>query len=141
MPAMTTAALPPPPWERIVADVADALIFIDRAGVIRAWNAGAEALFGFAAVQTLGQSVDMIIPPHLREAHWRGFERAMQRGACSRPAEVRTTRGLHQDGRRLYVDMSFSVVKDEAGQVLGSAAMARDATARYLAEQAMRAGG
>ena len=99
------------------------------------------ALFGFAAVQTLGQSVDMIIPPHLREAHWRGFERAMQRGACSRPSEVRTTRGLHQDGRRLYVDMSFSVVKDAAGQVLGSAAMARDATARYLAEQAMRAGG
>ena len=42
--------------------MADALIFIDRAGVIRAWNAGAEALFGFAAVQTLGQSVDMIIP-------------------------------------------------------------------------------
>jgi hypothetical protein len=37
--------------------------------------------------------------------------------------------------------MSFSVVKDAAGQVLGSAAMARDATARYLAEQAMRAGG
>ena len=92
---MSTDTLAPPPWERIVADVADALIFIDRAGVIRAWNAGAEALFGFAAVQTLGQSVDMIIPPHLREAHWRGFERAMQRGACSRPAEVRTTRGLH----------------------------------------------
>ena len=60
---MSTDTLAPPPWERIVADVADALIFIDRAGVIRAWNAGAEALFGFAAVQTLGQSVDMIIPP------------------------------------------------------------------------------
>ena len=141
MPAMTTAALPPPPWERIVADVADALIFIDRAGVIRAWNAGAEALFGFVAADALGQSVDLIIPPHLREAHWRGFERAMQRGACGRPAEVRTTRGLHQDGRKLYVDMSFSVVKDAAGQVLGSAAMARDATARYLAEQARRASG
>ena len=136
---MSTAALPPPPWERIVADVADALIFIDRAGVIRAWNAGAEALFGFAAADALGQSVDLIIPPHLREAHWRGFEHAMQRGACGRPGEVRTTRGLHQDGRKLYVDMSFSVVKDAAGQVLGSAAMARDATARYLDEQARRA--
>mgnify|MGYP000727032254 CR=1 FL=1 len=42
----------------------------------------------------------------------------MQRGACGRPGEVRTTRGLHQDGRRLYVDMSFSVVKDAAGKVI-----------------------
>ncbi len=136
---MNADTLPPPPWERIVADVADALIFIDTAGVIRAWNAAAAALFGFSADAALGQSVDMIIPPHLREAHWRGFERALQRGACSRPGEVRTTRGLHQDGRKLYVDMSFAVVKGADGQVLGSAAMARDATARYLAEQARRA--
>ena len=137
------AATSPPlvPWERIVLDCADALIFIDTRGTIRAWNAAASALFGFGAAQALGQSVDLIIPAHLREAHWRGFERAMAQGQCSRPAEVRTTRALHQDGRRLYVDMSFAVVKDEAGRVLGSAAMARDASARYLAEQARRAAG
>lgn len=129
----------PAPWERIVADVADALIYIDTRGIIRAWNGGAEALFGFSAAEALGQNVDLIIPEHLREAHWRGFNRAMERGATSRGAEVRTTRGLHKDGRKLYVDMSFSVVKSADGQVLGSAAMARDATERYLAERARKA--
>lgn len=123
-------------WEHIVRDVGDALIFIDTAGTIRAWNPAAETLFGFTAAQALGQSVHLIIPMHLRDGHDRGFARAMQTGRCSHPGAVRTTRSLHADGRKLYVDMGFSVVKDERGQVLGSAAMARDATARYLAERA-----
>jgi len=138
-----TAVAPPEPiaWERIVADVADALIFIDTQGVIRVWNAQCQALFGFSADQALGASVDLIIPEHLRSAHWHGFEQAMARGATRHGAEVRTTRATHQDGRRLYVDMTFSVVKAADGRVLGSTAMARDATERYLAERARKAGG
>ncbi len=62
----------------------------------------------------------------------------MARGATRGGAEVRTTRGTHRDGRKLYVDMSFGVVRDDHGQVLGSVAMARDATARHLAEMARR---
>ena len=135
-------ALPPPdsaaPWARIVSDVADALIYIDTQGTIHAWNAAAEALFGFSAAEALGRNIDLIIPEHLRAAHWRGFDAAMARGA-TRSSQVRTTRSLHQDGRKLYVDMSFAVVKGEDGQVLGSAAMARDATERYLAERARQA--
>ena len=133
---MTASPLEPIAWERIVADVADALIFIDTQGVIRVWNARCEALFGFSAGEALGQSVDLIIPEHLRSAHWHAFEQAMARGATRHGAEVRTTRATHQDGRRLYVDMTFSVVRDAAGHALGSAAMARDATERYLAERA-----
>lgn len=121
--------------ENIIRCVDDALIFIDTAGVIRMWNPAAQALFGFTAAQALGQNVHLIIPMHLRDGHDRGFARAMQTGRCSHPGEVRTTRGLHQDGRKLYVAMSFSVVKDERGQVLGSAAMARDVTQQYLAQR------
>ena len=139
MARMNTTVTPPIPWQRIVADVADALIYADREGIIRAWNPAATALFRFSEAETLGQSLDLIIPEHLREAHWRGFDRAIQRGSCSR--EVRTTRGTHKDGRKLYVDMSFSVVTDGAGQSLGSAAMARDVTARYLAELERRKAG
>ncbi|PWW44364.1 PAS domain S-box-containing protein [Melaminivora alkalimesophila] len=131
---MTALPTPePPPAQHILADLADALIYADRGGTIRLWNTAAAALFGFSAEEALGQSLDLIIPEHLRAAHWRGYERAMERGATSRGAEVRTTRGVHKDGRRLYVDMSFCVVTDGAGRVLGSAAMARDATARHLA--------
>ncbi len=39
---------------------------------------------------------------------------------------------------KLYVDMSFAIVTDGRGAALGSVAMARDATERYLAELAAR---
>ena len=129
---------PEVPWRRILADVPDALIYADAEGVIRAWNAGAEALFGFSAAEALGASLDLIIPERLREPHWVAYRRAMARGATRGGAEVRTTRGTHKDGRKLYVDMSFGVVKHDDGRVLGSVAMARDATERYLAEVARR---
>ena len=87
---MTASPLEPIAWERIVADVADALIFIDTQGVIRVWNARCEALFGFSAGEALGQSVDLIIPEHLRAGHWRGWDAAM---ASALSAE---SRALHQ---------------------------------------------
>jgi signal transduction histidine kinase len=36
------------------------------------------------------------------------------------------------------VDLSFSLLKDEAGQVIGAFAIGRDATARHLEEVARR---
>ena len=64
----------------------------------------------------------------------------MRRGACGRPAEVRTTRGLYQ-GRAQAMWTWLSVVK---GRRWPGAGIGRDGTrrhARYLAEQAMRASG
>lgn len=140
--SMTPDAPPSPtdaaPWRHILSDTPDALIFADTQGVIRAWNAGAEAVFGFSAADAIGQSLDVIIPERLRAAHWVGFHRAMARGTTSHGAEVRTTRGVHKDGRKLYVDMSFGVVRDDAAKVLGSVAMARDVTERHLAQGAGR---
>ncbi|MFT4194886.1 PAS domain-containing protein [Ottowia sp.] len=128
------------PWARIVADAADALIYADTGGAIRAWNGAAEALFGFSAAEALGQSLDLIIPERLRAAHWAAYDRAMASGQARLGAQVRTTRAVHKaQGRKLYVDMSFGVVCDEGGTALGSVAMARDATERYLAGQAARA--
>ena len=138
MPRDPSPSQDPAPWEHIVADVADALIYIDWQGVIRAWNAAAAALFGFGADEALGRHVNLIIPEHLRAAHAEGFDRAMERGRTAGGNAVRRTRGLHRDGRKLYVDMSFAVVKNGEGHVLGSVAMARDATERHLAERAQR---
>jgi PAS domain S-box-containing protein len=128
----------PLPWERIVADVADALIYADKGGTIRAWNAQAKAVFGFSPAEAIGQSLDIIIPERFQKAHWAAFDRALERGATRHGAEVRTTRANHKDERKLYVDMSFSVIRSESDEVLGAAAMARDVTERHLAEKAKK---
>ncbi len=45
-------------------------------GTIRLWNPGAEFLFGYTDVEAIDQSLNLIIPENLRQAHWDGFHRA-----------------------------------------------------------------
>lgn len=76
--------------ERILAQAADALIYARRDGRIERWNAAAQRVFGFSAAEAIGQSLDLIIPAHLRAGHWRGWDAAM---ASALSAE---SRALHQ---------------------------------------------
>ena len=123
--------------EAILDQVADAVIYANRSGAIIRWNRASAALFGFPAEEALGQGLDLIIPEHLRAAHWRGFEAAMTKGVMKLQGRPTLTRALHKSGRRLYVEMTFAIVKDNAGtEVLGSVAMARDVTLRVERERA-----
>ena len=124
--------------EWIVDQVADALIYADREGRIVRWNHAASAVFGFSAAEALGESLDIIIPEHLREPHWRGFNAAIARGATRLAGRPTVTRGLRKDGSKLYVEMTFALVKDPSGAVVGSVAMTRDVTERTEKERAAR---
>lgn len=124
---------------RILAGVADALIYADRSGTILRWNGASTALFGFSAAEALGQSLDLIIPEHLRAAHWKGFEAALASGTMKLAGRPTLTRALHKNGRKLYIEMTFALVRDGNGDVLGSVAMARDVTERVERERASKA--
>jgi PAS domain S-box-containing protein len=128
-----------PLFESLVAQAPDAMIFADRDGLVRVWNSSAQALFGYAAAEVIGGSLDLIIPERLRSAHWQGFRTAIDTGNAKYLGRVLTTRALHQDGRKLYVDLSFALVRDQTGIIIGSLAIARDCTERYLADKALRA--
>lgn len=126
----------PAPYEAIVEQMPEAVVYAGRDGTIRVWNRGAQALYGFAADEVLGRSLDVIIPEHLRRAHWAAYDRALAAGRTRGGAAVRTTRALHKDGRRLYVELSFAVVTDAGGAAIGALAVGRDGTERYLASRA-----
>jgi PAS domain S-box-containing protein len=125
--------------EAILEQAPDAVIFADREGLIRLWNQSAAALFGYAAAEVLGRSLDVIIPERLRNAHWQGYRKATETGVMKYAGRVLTTRSVHKDGRRVYVDLSFGVVRDGAGHVIGALAIGRDCTERYLSQRAAAA--
>jgi PAS domain S-box-containing protein len=124
--------------QALVEHLADALIFADREGLIRRWNAGAEAVFGYPADEVIGRRLDLLIPERLRPAHWAAFDAAVDTGRMKYGRDSMTTRSMHRDGSDLYVDLSFALVRDEAGEVLGSVAVARDITTRFRADKASR---
>jgi hypothetical protein len=43
-----------------------------------------------------------------------------------------TTRSMHKNGNRIYVDLSFGLVRNAAGVVIGASAIGRDCTQRQL---------
>jgi PAS domain S-box-containing protein len=120
---------------RILEDVADAVIYADGSGVIVRWNRASNILFGYSAEEALGQSLDLIIPEHLRSAHWRGFDAALATGTMKLEGRPTLTRALHKNGRKLYIEMTFALVRDLSGEVLGAVAMARDVTERVERER------
>ena len=123
--------------ERILDQVADAVIYTNHSGAIIRWNPACTALFGHSAEEALGQGVELIIPENLRAAHWSGFDAAMTKGATKLQGRPTLTRALHKSGRRLYVEMTFAIVKgDTESEVLGAVAMARDVTERVERERA-----
>src|ERR1700730_1391338 len=122
--------------ERILDQIADGVIYADDTGTIRRWNQGAAALFGYSAAEALGRNLDLIIPEHLRTRHWRGFEAAMASGVMKLEGRPTLTRATHKSGGKLYVEMTFALVKgDVEGSALGSVAVARDATERFEAQR------
>ena len=126
-------------FQEIVEQAPVAIIFADRDGNIRLWNAAAEAVFGYAANEVLGKNLDVIIPEQFRKAHWSAFDDAMVTGHIKYEGKVLTTRSMHKDGSRLYVDLSFSVLKNASGTIVGALAVARDCTARYLSDKSGQA--
>jgi len=120
--------------ESILASIADAVIYADDAGTIRRWNRAAADLFGYSPAEALGRSLDLIIPEHLRAAHWRGFEAAMRNGDTKLQGRPTVTRTAHSTGRKLYVEMTFALVKGVAAR--GAVAVARDVTARMEQQRA-----
>jgi PAS domain S-box-containing protein len=116
----------------------DAIIFAAPDGVIREWNAAAEAIFGFTNDEALGQSLDVIIPEQFREAHWKGFERALAAGETKYKGKALPTRAMKKGGSTIYVELSFAIIVDADGKRIGALAHARNITERWEADREQR---
>jgi len=124
---------------QIVDGTLDGIIFADREGVIRLWNAGAEAIFGYTAGEAVGQSLDLIIPEKLRGRHWEGYRAVMATGVTRYGRELLAVPAVRKDGARISLEFSILLLRDGAGQVLGAAAILRDVTARWERDRALQA--
>ena len=125
--------------QRIVEDAPDAIIFADREGVIRLWNAGARAVFGYRSEEAVGKTLDLIVPERLRERHWKGFRRVMATGVTRYGREeLLAVPAVGKDGGRISVEFSIVMLRDAAGEPMGIAAILRDVTQRWQEQQQLR---
>ena len=125
--------------ERLVSGMADAIVYADAEGVIRVWNRGATRIFGFTEAEALGRSLDLIIPENLRERHWQGYRATMRTGQSRYgDGQILSVPAVRKDGTRVSVEFTIVPFTDDAGQMIGIAAIMRDATARFEELRALR---
>jgi PAS domain S-box-containing protein len=115
----------------IVESSEDAILGYTLEGVLTSWNPGAERLFGYAAREVVGQSVDRLVPPE-RPDELPDILARLRRGERIEHYE---TQRVRKDGQRLDVSLSISPVRDATGQIVGAASIAHDITERKQAEE------
>jgi PAS domain S-box-containing protein len=117
--------------EALLASPSDAIVATDRDGRIVFWNPGAERIFGFAANEAVGQSLDLIIPENLRARHWEGFRHVMETGTSRYGhGDLLSVPGLNKDGRRISVEFTIVMLRD-GDEITGTVAVMRDVTKRF----------
>src|SRR6516162_8606846 len=125
--------------DRLVSGMPDAIVYADAEGVIRRWSRGATRIFGFAEAEALGRSLDIIIPENLRERHWQGYRATMRTGQSRYgDGQILSVPAVRKDGTRVSVEFTIVPFADDAGQMIGIAAIMRDVTARFEELRALR---
>ena len=110
-------------------------------GRIVLWNPAAEAVFGYAAEEVIGQSLEILAPEALRERHRTGIARfaATGRGPLvevGRPIEVPA---LRKGGAEMVIELVLTPIEQD--QIPGRFVLAliRDVTERKRSEAALQA--
>jgi PAS domain S-box-containing protein len=96
------------------------IIIADTNGVIRFWSAGAMPAFGYSSQDAIGKTLDLIVPPQHREAHWQGFRRAMASGVAAAEGRTGPFPFLRADGACEEVPGRLTLLRQAQGQVIGA---------------------
>ncbi|MCK5273193.1 MAG: PAS domain S-box protein, partial [Alphaproteobacteria bacterium] len=112
---------------------ADAIISVDDRGMVRRFNRGAEAVFGYRSSEIIGRPLDILIPKHFRKghrSHMANFDRAaessrlmndrgeifgLRRDGAEFPAEASIVR-LEGDGRPVFTVIMRNIAERKAAE-------------------------
>jgi diguanylate cyclase (GGDEF)-like protein/PAS domain S-box-containing protein len=131
-------------YASIFNNAIQAIILIDRHGIIRDVNPACEEIFGYSQEQLLDQNVSLLMDPPYRDEHDGYIESFLATGEARVIGTGRELLGRHRDGSPIPIELAVSqVVVGEETLFVG---MVNDISARkeserllYLNNKVMRA--
>ncbi|MBI4319723.1 MAG: PAS domain S-box protein [Chloroflexi bacterium] len=117
----------------IVESSEDAIIGTDLDGRIRAWNPGAERLYGYRAEEITGKSISVLFPPEGAD-----LQSILERVKRGERVERHETVRLRKNGRPVDTLVTTSPIKDTTGKITGLSEIDRDISERKRIEEAIR---
>jgi PAS domain S-box-containing protein len=125
-------------YQQIIENSQDAILFANRDGIIDLWNSGAEAIFGYTKEEVQGKSLDLIVPEKLRQRHWDGYQKVMKTGKSRYGKELLKVPAIRKDGTSISVEFTIVLVRNQRNEIIGTAAIIRDATERWKQEKELK---
>ena len=105
---------------------------VDEQGVIRHWDDRMTALTGHESATVVGESMEMLIPEMYLERHWRGFRKAMTRGATNHDQPALNVPLRHSDGSLALHPAREIFLRDGFGASAGVLAIIHPACKRGI---------
>lgn len=118
----------------IVESAEDAIVSKTLEGVILTWNAGAARVYGYPAIEAIGQPMTILLPEGRPNEENEILERIRRGEWVDHFETVRRTKS----GKPIDVSLSVSPIRDETGRIVGASHVARDVTERKRLEEQLR---
>ena len=118
----------------IVENSNDAIIGTTLDGIVTSWNPAAKTLYGYAAEEVTGKSIDLLSPRgQAGERH-----AILARIRAGQPVERLEATRVRKDGSAITVSLTVSPIHDQRGAIIGASTIARDMTVARQAFEAAR---
>jgi PAS domain S-box-containing protein len=119
-------------YHKMVEEVEDyAILMLDRGGIIRNWNKGAEKIKGYAESEIVGRHFRIFYTREDREA---GLPEELVDEATKRGKAVHEGWRVRKDGTTFWGSIVITALHDSEGRVVAFSKVTRDLTARKVAE-------
>lgn len=115
----------------IIESSNDAIVSKTLDGIVTSWNKAAERIFGYSALEAVGQPITLIIPEDRLDEETHILE---QIRAGHKVDHFETLR-RRKDGTLIDISVTVSPIVDENGKIVGASKIARDVTVTRQAER------
>lgn len=120
----------------ILETVPEAMIVIDKGGIIQSFSRAAERAFGYAATEVIGKNVSMLMPSPYQEQHDGYLERYLTTGDRRIIGIGRIVVAMRKDGSTFPIELAVGEVNSEEGRFFTG--FIRDLTDRQEREARMQ---
>ncbi|MDD5335666.1 MAG: PAS domain S-box protein [Rhodoferax sp.] len=118
----------------IVESSVVAIVGSDLKALVTSWNLGAQNVYGYTAVEMIGQAANLLVPADRQQEIHDVIEKIKLGEEVPR---FETTR-VRKDRSLIDVSLAFSPIRNERGELVGISAVSHDVTEIKKAERELR---
>jgi two-component system, cell cycle sensor histidine kinase and response regulator CckA len=121
-------------YRRLIESTRDAIISIDRDGIIKTCNMGAAEMFGYPEGEIIGHSLMILFPKDARERLASNIKGVAAEDGFLEYESAMTKK----DEREIPVKVGMSALKNESDEIIGLILIIRDISEQKIAEEERR---